>query len=91
MLILMVCEFGLAALIVVGIVTQIIIPLFRGTPIFPALHKHGLEAKLESAKQEVRIAKLEREIEDLQKQALAMRTPTVVQNPDDSEGEVNVR
>lgn len=69
MFILAVFEFAVAALLVTGIITQIIIPLVRGTPLFPALHKHGLEAKLESAKQEVRIALLEKEIAKFQAEA----------------------
>lgn len=61
-------EAAIAVMILVTIVTQIIVPFFNGTPIFPALQRHGLEAKLEQAKQAVQIAEVEKQIADLQRQ-----------------------
>jgi hypothetical protein len=66
-------EVAFAVLLISGIFTQIVIPLFRKTPIFPVLQRHGIEAKVEQAKQEVRIAKLESELAELQEQAKEIR------------------
>lgn len=74
MLILVVMEIAIAALVVVGIFTQIIVPLLCGTPYFPAFQKHGLEAKLAVAKQDLQIAKLEQRLRDLEKQAEEVRS-----------------
>ncbi len=66
-------EFCCGIMILMIIVTQIIMPFFSGTPIFPALQRHGLEAKLEQAKQEVRIARLENQIDEIRKEAENIR------------------
>ena len=66
-------EIAFAVLVILGVVTQLIIPLFRGTPIFSALQRYGIEAKLESAKQELRIAELERELAALKRRERDVR------------------
>lgn len=66
-------EAAFAAMVLVTIVTQIVLPFLNGTPIFPALQRHGLEAKLEQAKQEVRIAELEKQLAGLQQRAEDIR------------------
>jgi hypothetical protein len=58
-------EMAFGVFVIVVIVTQIMIPLFRGTPIFPVLQKHGIEAKLAGAKQELRIVELEKTLVEI--------------------------
>lgn len=62
-------ELAFAVMIITGLVTQVVIPMMRKTPLFPALHKHGIETKLQVARQEVRIAELEKELANLRKKA----------------------
>ena len=59
--------FLLAALLLVTI-TQVAIPLLRGTPLFPLFREESrLEKELSEARQELEEAKLKKEIEDTNK------------------------
>jgi hypothetical protein len=66
-------EFVVAGLVLWVAITQLLVPLLRGTPIFSAIQRHGIEAKLESAKHELRIAELEREIAELRRREQEVR------------------
>jgi len=66
-------EFVLAGLVVWIAISQIILPILRGTPLFSAIQRQGIEAKLESAKHELRIAELEREIAGIRRREQAVR------------------
>jgi len=56
-------EYAAAAVIVYAVVTQIILPLWRETPIFPWLEgERKLTHKLHDANQDVREARIERDI-----------------------------
>ena len=70
-----VIELLLAVLVVLGVVTQIIIPLQRKTPFFPAFKKadSGIETELELARHKVKVAQLENERDELLKQAENLR------------------
>ena len=47
--------------------------MFRGTPLFAAFQRRSLEAELEVAKQDLRIAQLERELADVKRQGQGVR------------------
>jgi hypothetical protein len=66
-------ELVVAGLVVWVAITQVLIPIFRGTPLFSAIQKQGIEAKLESARQELRIAELEREIAAIKRREQEVR------------------
>jgi len=66
-------EFLAAGLLILIVITQIILPMLRGTPLFSAIQKQGIEARLESAKHELRIAELEREIADIRRREQEVR------------------
>ena len=66
-------EFIAAGLLVWFAMAQIVIPLLRGTPIFSALQRLGIEAKLQAARQELRIAELEREIAEIKRREQQVR------------------
>ena len=66
-------ELVLAGVVVWVAVSQILVPLLRGTPLFSAIQKQGIEAKLASAKQELRIAELEREIAAIKRREQEVR------------------
>lgn len=56
-------EFAIFALFIYGVITQIVMPLWRDTPLLPIFDREGkLEVKLREAKQDVLEAELEREI-----------------------------
>ena len=66
-------EYVVAGLVVWIAISQILVPILRGTPIFSSIQKQGIEAKLESAKHELRIAELEREIAGIKRSEQAVR------------------
>ena len=68
-----VMELVVAGFVLWVTITQIVLPLLRGTPIFSSIQKQGIEAKLESAKQELRIAELEREIAAIKRREQEVR------------------
>ena len=66
-------EFLAAGLLVWFAITQLVLPLLHGTPIFSALQRQGIEAKLQTAKQELRIAELERELAEIKRREQQVR------------------
>ena len=66
-------EFLAAGLLVWVAITQIVLPMLRGTPLFAAIQKQGIEARLQNAKHELRIAELEREIADIKRREQEIR------------------
>ena len=64
MFLLRVIEFGIAAIFLTYFVTQVIIPLWQGTPLFPSLRekKSRLQDDLVNARGEVEDAKIRREV-----------------------------
>ena len=68
-----VLEIALAVLVVLTGVTQLVVPLWRGPPVFPLFRRERkLEAELADASEEVVEADLERQIAE--KRRLAERT-----------------
>ena len=61
-------EVAAATMIIAVIFTQIIIPGFRGTPLFPVLQQRGIEAQVATARQELRIIAIENELASLKQQ-----------------------
>lgn len=56
-------EYGVPFLVTVFVLTQLLIPIFRGTPLFPQFRStRRLELALEEAREELAVAKLKREI-----------------------------
>jgi hypothetical protein len=69
-----VLEILSALLVILVVITQVLIPLFRKTPFFPAFRsRSSIEAELEVARQQVRIAELENERDELLKHAENLR------------------
>lgn len=66
-------EFVTAGLLVWVAISQIVIPMLRGTPIFSAFQRQGIEAKLQAARQELRRAELERELAEIKRQEQQVR------------------
>jgi hypothetical protein len=61
-----VLELAVAALLVGFVCTQIVLPMMRGTSLFPVLRKEAkLQADLEEVKQQVVEKKIEEEIKNL--------------------------
>jgi hypothetical protein len=67
-------ELLLAAVTIVAVVTQVILPLIKGTPFFPAFKSDSaIEAELAAARQKVRVAELENERDALLNKAENLR------------------
>jgi hypothetical protein len=70
-------EFVVFASFVYGVVTQIAMPLWRDTPLFPFFYREGkLESDLKDAKQGVLEAELEREINRQHKEQKLVQNET---------------
>jgi len=59
------CEFILMVLLPLIVITQLLIPAFMGTPIFPFFRKVFMKKR--KVEEEIRILKVEKEIVDLNK------------------------
>jgi hypothetical protein len=69
-------ELLLAMLVILGVVTQVIIPLFKQTPFFPAFKSNSsIERELAAAKEKVELAELENRRDQYLKQAEDLRKP----------------
>lgn len=67
-------ELALAVLVVLAGITQIVLPLWRGTPLFPLFRtERKLEAELEEAREEVVEADLRKQIEETRRKAENVR------------------
>lgn len=67
-------ELLAAVLVIIGTITQVIVPLIKNTPFFPAFKSAStIEAELEIARQKLNIAALEQERDQLLKQAEDLR------------------
>lgn len=62
-------EFTLVSLVILGLITQVILPLLRNSPLFPLLRKDlkQAEEKLHEAHAEVEVKQIEKKTEDLLK------------------------
>lgn len=65
-------ELAVSLLLVIGVVTQIAIPLWRGTPLFPIFRA---ERRLEREVAEARQRRLEADLEELRKREEGGSTP----------------
>ena len=75
--IVVVLELLFATLIVIIFLTQILMPLFRGTPVFPIFRRERkLESELSEARKEVIEASLERRIKQEREKAERLRDDT---------------
>lgn len=62
------CEISIAIILLTLLVTQIIVPAFKGTQLFPYLRKEGgLVEKLTEIKQKASENGLEKQIEQIKK------------------------
>jgi uncharacterized membrane-anchored protein YhcB (DUF1043 family) len=62
-------EFLIYILLAYGLVTQVVIPLQRGTLLFPAFRKRRkLEQKVEEVKEKLDEVKIEKTVEEIQNQ-----------------------
>jgi hypothetical protein len=69
MIVMFILEFVLVALILITLITQIILPFMRGTPIFPIFRKEAvLLKKLEEVNQQVVEKNLTDKITKIKKQ-----------------------
>lgn len=72
-----VLEIVLVALVVLAGVTQLVVPLWRGTPLFPFVRRERrLEAELSEAREEVIEVKLEQRIRQEREAAERLRKPS---------------
>lgn len=75
MLVLWILDLLLVATVVIVGVTQLVIPLLRGRPIFPILRRERmLEREIAEANADLEQARLERELEDKRRAAEALRS-----------------
>lgn len=63
--------------LIFGVVTQLLLPLIRGTPVFPAFHsrERQLESALAHANEDVLEAALEKKAAERRAQAAKLRSP----------------
>ena len=66
-------ELLFTAFIILGVSTQILIPLLNGSPIFPLFRTRKVEKKLAEAHEKVEVAEIENKIEDAERQAEDLR------------------
>lgn len=69
---LFVLEFAASLLILAGVVTQVCIPLWRGTILFPIVRAQST-GELAAAREEVDQAAIDREVESLRQRAAMIR------------------
>ncbi|MCL4403761.1 hypothetical protein M1432_00170 [Patescibacteria group bacterium] len=71
MFLLRIIEFGVGAIFLIYLLTQILIPLWQGTPLFPSLREKSskLQKDLVDARGDVEDAKLGKEVAKTQAQA----------------------
>lgn len=62
-------ELIVPTLLIVGVVTQIVIPLWKGTPVFPLVHKHRERKRLREAADALDKLRDEAEIKRLKEEA----------------------
>lgn len=62
-------EFFLSVLIAIVLTTQVVIPLWRGRPLFPLARRRArLESELREIADEVETARLERKLENVREE-----------------------
>lgn len=66
-------ELTVIAVTAAILITQVIVPLFYGTVVFPYFRVRKLAEKLEHAKEDVEIAEVERLIDILNEEATAIK------------------
>lgn len=77
MLLLRLIEFFLCAILLVFLVSDIIVPAWRGKPLFPTLRKRQkLEGELSEAKEALREVGVEEKIRNAEKEIAARRKKT---------------
>ena len=71
-------ELALALFIILVIGTQIIVPFFRGTLMFPILRKEAkLEGELAEVREDIHVAELENKVAEERRKAATLRGKNV--------------
>jgi len=68
-------EIGIGILMLLGVVTQLIIPAIMGRPSFPIFRKKRLEQQLVLASNDLEDARIEQNLQDIHNQADTVRKP----------------
>lgn len=80
-------EFVLMLVIPIIGVTQLVWPLWKGQPIFPSFRRRKIVRDLSGAREEVEVARMERELEEIKKSAEVLRaTVKVIEKETENDG-----